>query len=359
MSSAEENGSNVIVDKIAALVENNLNLEEIYETTSDLLMQFPHVDMVMVYMVDDALSEAVLESFRNVNKGYLKKASRIPHPMGITWKVIETNKALCLMDAQKDPNIGPAGKALGKHGVLGMPVTLSKAEKAQGVIWLWSDEKYEFTAEEIRLLSVVGNKIATAVAWAKLIKVRREKMEKTLKSLIDLVGFGEQDRSVLADNSSKIQAWADEIVGEAFDSLSGAEAVSGIFKEDEIKEMGQAVRVCLTNVLSGNIDEKFWQYEWSMGLEAVVKGVPVNFVPALVSRLQQRFLTKCTEEFDTETAVGVYNAFKRATDVVAGLITEGYLDAYTEGVGITSGMKKALIQRMAKLGAEEMSKRSS
>jgi hypothetical protein len=48
----------------------------------------------------------------------------------------------------------------------------------------------------------------------------------------------------------------------------------------------------------------------------------------MMHRTQQFFLDKCLATFDQEEALSIFEAFKRVTDVAAGIIAEGYHTPY-------------------------------
>lgn len=348
-----------LLNTLAQLVGKSTKLEDIYETASDLIFQIPHVDMLMIYLVDEETNEAVLEAYRNVTLEYLRQASRIPYPKGVTWKVILSNRVVCVKDAQNDPNIGPAGRALGKHGMLGIPVAITPEGRAKGVIWVWSDERHEFTDDEIKLISHVGSQIATAVAWAKIFRERRRRMEKTIKSLIDFIGFTEEDRLLLKEHQTRIESWIGDAMEEILGSLKGSQDLSGFLESGGGLEQVGALREFFSSVGSDSGTEDMWSVQWTQGLFALIKGFPFVLNLSLISRLQQSFLAKCLKEFDAERAEKIYGAFKRATDIMAALRSDGYFDSYIEGVGITSGFSKALLHRMAKVGAKQISMKLS
>ncbi|MFI5324243.1 MAG: GAF domain-containing protein, partial [Thermodesulfobacteriota bacterium] len=96
---------------------------------------------------------------------YIKKASVIPYPVGITWKVINSGEILNVEDIDKVKEIGPAGKKAGYHGILGVPILFEG--KTIGVIWFARYEEEKFTKSEIELLTTIGNQVAIAIARAK------------------------------------------------------------------------------------------------------------------------------------------------------------------------------------------------
>jgi PAS domain S-box-containing protein len=154
-----------ILTSLIQAVHKFSNLEEIYRVALDLVTELENVDMAMIYLVDERKREAVLKAYRNLPEDYIERARRIPYPKGVTWKVINTGKILNIEDVQKDPDVGPAGRDIGPHGVLGIPIFLE--EKVIGVIWFVSYKEYKFNEREISLLSTLGNQIAIAISRTK------------------------------------------------------------------------------------------------------------------------------------------------------------------------------------------------
>ncbi|HEY7534802.1 MAG TPA: GAF domain-containing protein [Thermodesulfobacteriota bacterium] len=155
---------NILINLIQT-VHISANLQEIYRVALDSATQLENVDMAMIYLVNEETHEAVLQAHRNTPEDYIRRAGRIPHAKGITWKVINTGKEVNIEDAQRDPDIGPAGRDLGHHSIFGLPITLG--EKTIGVIWFISYKERKFNEREINLLSSFGGQITLAISKAK------------------------------------------------------------------------------------------------------------------------------------------------------------------------------------------------
>jgi signal transduction histidine kinase len=171
--------------RITERVHSFKSLQDVYSAIIDSAVELENVDMVMIYLVDEERKEAVLKAWRNVPEDYLRRASRIAYPRGSTWKVINTGKVLNIPDAQKDPDIGPAGRDLGHHGVLGVPVFSDG--KVIGVIWFLSYRECEFSEDEVKFLSILGTQVAIAISKAKMIEDLMEyarMLESTREQLI-------------------------------------------------------------------------------------------------------------------------------------------------------------------------------
>lgn len=144
----------------------SLDIDKVYKTSLDLMISLDNVDMGFIYIIDHKSNNAVLKASINVPEDYIKRAGIVPHPKGVTWKVINERKVVNLHDIQKDKDIGEAGKAVGHHRVLGIPIIFDDA--IIGVIFLASYKKGKFTDQEIEFNISVANLIGLAVARAKL-----------------------------------------------------------------------------------------------------------------------------------------------------------------------------------------------
>ena len=165
MSNFSENRSSILL-KLIKTIHNSSNLNAIYKAVLNSVVKLDMVDKTSIYLVDKHKSEAVLVAQQNFPKSYLKKASIIPKPKGLTWKVIENGKTLEVPDVRKDPHIGPAGKNLGKHSALIIPIKLKT--RVIGIIWFVSYKEHKFSEEEVSFLSTFGNHLSLALSKAKL-----------------------------------------------------------------------------------------------------------------------------------------------------------------------------------------------
>jgi len=111
-----------ILCKIIKTVHQSLDLDETYNVALDIIYKLENIDMVFLYIIDKKTEEAVLVAYRNVPDTYIKRASRIPKGIGLTWKIINSGQSINVEDVQTNKDIGPAGKELGHHGVLGIPL---------------------------------------------------------------------------------------------------------------------------------------------------------------------------------------------------------------------------------------------
>jgi signal transduction protein with GAF and PtsI domain len=176
-----------ILNIITEAVHRTHELEEVYSIALDLVTDLESVDMAAIYLVDKNNKEAVLQAHRNLPEDYIQRAGRIAYPQGATWHVINSGTLLNSENVQIDPHIGQAGKVIGHHSALGIPVTLEK--EVIGVIWFVSYKERRFEKEEIDLLTSIGNQIAIAIGKAKLYRnlARRSRYEEIVRTVIQNV----------------------------------------------------------------------------------------------------------------------------------------------------------------------------
>jgi PAS domain S-box-containing protein len=170
----------IVLNKLMQAVHRFLDLEEVFNVAMDTVVSMGFVDMAMIYLVDKDRKEAVLRAQRNVPESYIERAGRIPYPKGNTWRVIDTGQIMDIEDAQKDTHMGPAGKMLGHHSFLGIPISLGN--EVIGVIWFLSYNERQFSEKEVRFLTTLGDQIAVAVAKAKMMREIESAQEQLVQS---------------------------------------------------------------------------------------------------------------------------------------------------------------------------------
>lgn len=153
-------------------------------------------------------------------------------------------------------------------------------------------------------------------------------VQEVLKNLIRLTGLSAQDYLTLRQTMAQTQLWADEFVTGFYDLLFSYEPTARVFKNGERAEREISLRRWYLQVTSGDDSAEFWRQQWQVGQLHVSRRVQNPFMLGMMSQVQQFFLKKCRQEFEPAQAEPIYSAFKRVTDVVQGLIVEGYHAAH-------------------------------
>lgn len=186
MKDLDKKSSSILLNLIQT-VHKTTNLNEVYKVVMNSVVKLDIVDKTAIYLVSDKRSEAILVAQKNFPTSYLKNASVIPKPKGLTWKVIQSRKKLIVDDVRKDPHIGAAGKKLGKHSALIIPIKLKK--DVIGIIMFVSHKEHKFSKKEIQFLSSFGNQLGISLSKNKLTeslnkKIRYEKIINNVTSIV-------------------------------------------------------------------------------------------------------------------------------------------------------------------------------
>ncbi|MBN2701350.1 MAG: hypothetical protein JXR29_07870 [Methylothermaceae bacterium] len=171
-------------------------------------------------------------------------------------------------------------------------------------------------------------------------------LEQTLRDLIELNGFSDCDPALLHTHYDKTSRWVDEIIKVFYDRLYGYEPTARVFEEGERPAREQTLHDWYLEVAAGKVSSEWWRRQWFVGLVHIKRKVSNAFMIGTMSRVQQVFLANCLKEMAVDEAEAVYGAFKRITDVVMGLIAEGYFENYFIAMERTVGFKRSLVQRM-------------
>ena len=192
---------------LKSLENESLDLDKVCTKSLELMIKLENVDMAFIYMIDRN-NNAVIKAHINIPEDYIKRAGVIPYPKGVTWKVLNEKIVLNLYDIQEDKDIGDAGKALGHHRALGIPIILD--DKIMGVIWLASYKRGKFSDQEIELNVSIGNQIGVAIARANLYN-ELSKMNRYQKILSNITNYIHQSINLNEVMKNVVEALVDNI----------------------------------------------------------------------------------------------------------------------------------------------------
>ncbi len=178
--------------------------------------------------------------------------------------------------------------------------------------------------------------------------------QQVLQDLITLTGFSDQDKEILRTSARVTAGWADEFAQAFYDLLFSYKPTAAVFAPNERPAREVSLKGWYHDVVHGNITAEFWKEQWVVGLIHIARRVTNPYMLGMTSRVQQLFLHKCLQAFPPQQAEAVYGAFKRTTDVVAGLITEGYFQNYMLAMEHVAGFREKLIARMLDMEIHDM-----
>ncbi len=178
---------------------------------------------------------------------------------------------------------------------------------------------------------------------------QKNQMLETLGSLIALTGLSERDYQILQEHAVETQAWMDEIFSDFYVAIFSYPATASFFPEGDHRSHERYLHRWYQQTASGDYSESFWKSQWVVGLVHVRKHVSNPFMFGTMSRIQQMFLAKCLQNKSAANAEKLYGAFKRVTDVIAGLVAEAYFLNYVGALEDVAGFRKSLVEQMMTL----------
>lgn len=172
---SKKNRYQEIISEVTQSVHESIDLQTVLDNSIlALIKNIDKVDFAAIYLVEG--EEIVLKAHKGFTKDYIKRATRIPYPKGITWKTVIEGKSIYVPDVEYDNSVGQAGKDMGFQCCLIVP--LFEDQKAVGTLAIVSYEKNVFDHEEVRLLEIVSKQISIAIKNAKQAEALRNSEER-------------------------------------------------------------------------------------------------------------------------------------------------------------------------------------
>ena len=179
-------------------------------------------------------------------------------------------------------------------------------------------------------------------------------MKEIQDNLVALTGLTQNDFEVLRKAAPKIKKWGPAVVKIFYDTLFNHEATAKIFNPGERPVREVALAQWYNELINGKLDDHFWENQLLVGLIHIKRDVHNHMMFGMLCRVQTVFLDQALKEFGLDEGHKLYASFKRITDVIAGLIAEGYFEKYLDAFESMSGIKRTVIHRMVTLEVDKM-----
>ena len=170
-----------------------------------------------------------------------------------------------------------------------------------------------------------------------------------------LTQFSLEDEEVLREASEALLPLADEVKKVFYDVLFGYEPTAQVFRSlaQSRVEREATLKKWYEMMVSGPYDEKFWDWQWFVGLVHIQHHVSHTFMMSMMARVQALLLRKCLELFEEASAERVFSALLRLTSCIAIFMAEGYYQQFLDAIE-RAGLKKSLVDRLVSMEVREM-----
>lgn len=169
--------------KISKAITSDLYLEDILKLIVNLTASVMNAKICALWLLDEETGELRIRATQAMSQEYLKDRS-LKVGEGIVGLVAKEKESIAIYDVMKDKRYKETSLAA-KEGLVSMlSIPMMVKKKVIGVINVYTVEPYEFTKNDMNLLSAVANQAAVAIENTELMvktKVVQEELESRKK----------------------------------------------------------------------------------------------------------------------------------------------------------------------------------
>jgi two-component sensor histidine kinase/putative methionine-R-sulfoxide reductase with GAF domain len=155
------------ISEVSKSITSNLYLDEVLQLITTMTAQTMGFVICSIMLVDQALGELVLKATTSTSPAYIGK----PGPRvgeSIAGQVVMTGHPITVLDVRQSPQYKYPDVAQ-QEGLCSMAcVPLVFKQRVIGVLNCYTAEPHQFTEDEIRMLTTIGNQAAVAIENSKL-----------------------------------------------------------------------------------------------------------------------------------------------------------------------------------------------
>lgn len=167
------------ITKISKAISSDLYLEDILKLIVTVTAEVMNSRICTLMLLDDKRENLVIRATQSVSEEYIGKKP-LAKGEGIGWKVMTENKAMVILDVQKDTEYKYKDIAKKEGLVSLLCVPLAVKNRVIGVLNCYTSKSHKFTDVEINVLTSVANQAAIAIENTELLvktRVIQEELE--------------------------------------------------------------------------------------------------------------------------------------------------------------------------------------
>ncbi len=202
---------------VSEVISGSLELDQILGKALEKVLEVTGTEAGEVFLLDETGGELTLAAKRGASPEVFRAVTRLPLSQGLPGRVAATGHAQVTHDLADDPRcVRGSVKSLGFQSYACVP--LRAKDRVVGVMDV-AHRRSALTAEDLRLLTAIGNQIGVAIENARLY-TRVQQTADHLNALIESSG----DAMITADLEGRITSWnrgAEEIYGWSKEDATG------------------------------------------------------------------------------------------------------------------------------------------
>ncbi len=177
------------INSVATLVSQSLDLELALEASLAAVMDVINVEATGISMIDEQGRELVLVAQRGWKRDFVEMGMRMPMGHGLAWHAIEHDELVVTGDVSNDERI--KYPAFQEEGIKAQALAPMHARgRIIGILSAMSYSPYEFSKDELDVLSAIASQIGIALDNARLMSDainNRNRLQSILDSTADAI----------------------------------------------------------------------------------------------------------------------------------------------------------------------------
>jgi PAS domain S-box-containing protein len=184
------------INTVLGAVAESLDLPDILNLAMDKVRSVMGVEISMLFLLDEEAGEITLEAYHGISSDYAHTVAKIKVGQGLNGRVARTGEPLVVKESHDTAiSTTEAGKQENLQAQLIVP--LKAKGKVVGTLCAATRRHKEFAAEEVELLSAIGNAVGVAIENARLYQKERRISARLRQSEEDYRGLFENSTEAI------------------------------------------------------------------------------------------------------------------------------------------------------------------
>jgi two-component system NtrC family sensor kinase len=157
------------LNAIAATVSQSLNLEEILNSALEKVLEVMRIETGAIALVDEQNEELSVTVHRGFPEELLPAADSLKLGQGLAGRVAQSGEPILVEDISEEAGLSMIELGMREGGFRSFAcIPLGAKEKVLGVMDIASHDLRQFSAQDVELLTSIGNQIGVAIDNARL-----------------------------------------------------------------------------------------------------------------------------------------------------------------------------------------------
>lgn len=352
------------LNAVSQIVIQSLELKEILDGALDKIKEVAGVDVAQIRLVDPLTRELSIAAYKGLSPEYAQGVVGVKVGEGLHGRVAQTGEPLIVDNVSTDPRVTrPAAKREGLQALLIVPLRAKGG--VVGTLSVAMRRPYNFSPNEVELLTAMGNQVGIAIENARLYEQERlvaeqlRQSEKTYRDLFEnaneAIWVHNLDGIITAANQAAARLLGherEELIGEMeekFLSEKSRDIVAGIrrklLSDEELdqpyelrlikKDGSEAIIKMASSLISSDGQPVGFQHvAWDVTDEERVKE-NLRFYAQQVTRAQEEERKRIARELHDDTTQGLIALSRQAEKL---MLAKEHLSK--EGLKLLEGLQQ-------------------